>query len=184
MPYKRRGYRKRWSKPQKGQKPWQRSWTAKTHCKGYLTNLVTDQSEAPCTPIPSPFTGFDEPHLKPALRVLSLFDGPSTALLILDRLGIQVEAYFSSEIDKKCLELQKYNFGHRVIPVGAVQSLGPRQLSDMGQIDLLIGGSPCTDLSLVNPRRRGLHGSYAWFTPVLGTLDLTARLHYSNYLYR
>ena len=32
------------------------------------------------------------------------------------------------------------------------------QVSELGRIDLLLGGSPCNDLSNVNPYRRGLYG--------------------------
>lgn len=33
------------------------------------------------------------------------------------------------------------------------------QLSRWGPFDLLIGGSPCNDLSIVNPIRKGLYGT-------------------------
>lgn len=32
------------------------------------------------------------------------------------------------------------------------------QLAEWGPFDLLIGGSPCNDLSMVNPARKGLFG--------------------------
>lgn len=32
------------------------------------------------------------------------------------------------------------------------------QLLDWGPFDLVIGGSPCNDLSIVNPARKGLYG--------------------------
>lgn len=32
------------------------------------------------------------------------------------------------------------------------------QLAELGRIDLLVGGSPCNDLALVNPARKGLYG--------------------------
>lgn len=34
------------------------------------------------------------------------------------------------------------------------------QLEQWGPFDLLIGGSPCNDLSIVNPVRKGLYGVY------------------------
>lgn len=33
------------------------------------------------------------------------------------------------------------------------------QLQRWGPFDLLIGGSPCNDLSIVNPIRKGLYGT-------------------------
>jgi site-specific DNA-cytosine methylase len=71
-----------------------------------------------------------------------------------------VEVYFSCEIDEKALRFQKIRFKDRITRLGSVELLTPDNLKKLGRIDLLIGGSPCNDLSLVNPRRRGLHG---WF---------------------
>lgn len=34
------------------------------------------------------------------------------------------------------------------------------QLEQWGPFDLLIGGSPCNDLSIVNPLRKGLYGTF------------------------
>lgn len=36
------------------------------------------------------------------------------------------------------------------------------QLEQWGPFDLLIGGSPCNDLSIVNPIRKGLYGTWVW----------------------
>lgn len=32
------------------------------------------------------------------------------------------------------------------------------QIQEWGPFDLVIGGSPCNDLSIVNPARKGLYG--------------------------
>ena len=32
------------------------------------------------------------------------------------------------------------------------------QLAELGRIDLVVGGSPCNDLALVNPARKGIYG--------------------------
>ncbi len=32
------------------------------------------------------------------------------------------------------------------------------QIAEWGPFDLVIGGSPCNDLSIVNPARKGLYG--------------------------
>lgn len=34
------------------------------------------------------------------------------------------------------------------------------QIQDWGPFDLVIGGSPCNDLSIVNPARKGLYGRF------------------------
>jgi site-specific DNA-cytosine methylase len=82
----------------------------------------------------------------------------ASALHILDSPNLSVEVYYSSEIDKKALKLQRYIFGNRITQLGSVEELSQEKLDHIGPINFLIGGSPCSDLSLVNPRRRGLHG--------------------------
>lgn len=37
------------------------------------------------------------------------------------------------------------------------------QIHEWGPFDLVIGGSPCNDLSIVNPARKGLYGRFAVF---------------------
>ncbi|XP_015127121.2 DNA (cytosine-5)-methyltransferase 3B [Diachasma alloeum] len=94
---------------------------------------------------------------KKKIRVLSLFDGISTGLLGLQHLGFEVEAYFASEVDPDAEIVSKVHFGTAVTRLGDVRGITKEILSDILPIDLLIGGSPCNDLSLVNPKRRGLH---------------------------
>jgi len=80
------------------------------------------------------------------MRVLSLFDGISGAMLALQRLGLKPEEYISSEIDEKAIAMARANFPE-IRQVGDVEKL---DLSDAAfrDIDLLIGGSPCTNLSI------------------------------------
>lgn len=80
------------------------------------------------------------------MRVLSLFDGISGAMLALRRLDIEPEEYISSEIDEKAIAVARANFPE-IRQVGDVEKLN---LSDpmFRDIDLLIGGSPCTNLSI------------------------------------
>jgi site-specific DNA-cytosine methylase len=87
------------------------------------------------------------------MNVLSLFDGISCARVSLDRAGIEVNAYMSSEIDKNAIKISEKNYPD-IIRVGNVVGLEVE-----GQIDLLIGGSPCTDLSIAKKDRKGLEGN-------------------------
>ena len=96
------------------------------------------------------------------LRVLSLFDGISCARVALERAGIPVETYFASEIDKYAKEIAQKNYSD-TIQIGDVKELGElpdnmflKQIN--GTIDLLIGGSPCQDLSIAKKNREGLKG--------------------------
>lgn len=77
------------------------------------------------------------------MRVLSLFDGMGCGMIALRELGIEPEVYYASEIDKYAIMQTSRNFPD-VIHVGDVREL---DISNLGRIDLLIGGSPCTDFS-------------------------------------
>ena len=88
------------------------------------------------------------------LKVLSLFDGISCARVALERLGYEVE-YYASEIDKYAIKIAQKNYPD-TIQVGSVVGLNSSQFTD---IDLLIGGFPCTNLSIAKKNREGLAGS-------------------------
>jgi len=87
------------------------------------------------------------------MNVLSLFDGISCARVALDRAGIEVNAYMSAEIDKNAIKISEKNYPD-IIRVGSVVGLEVE-----GQVDLLIGGSPCQDLSIAKKDRKGLDGN-------------------------
>lgn len=77
------------------------------------------------------------------MRVLSLFDGMGCGMIALRELGIEPEVYYASEVDKYAIRQTQLNFPD-VVHVGDVKEL---DASNFGRIDLLIGGSPCTDFS-------------------------------------
>ena len=77
------------------------------------------------------------------MNVLSLFDGISGAMLALQDANIKVDKYFASEVDKHCLAVSNQQFPN-IIQVGDVKNIYGKNLP---KIDLLIGGSPCQDLS-------------------------------------
>lgn len=89
------------------------------------------------------------------MNVLSLFDGISIARVALERAGIKVDNYYASEIDKYAIEVSKKKYPD-IIQVGSVVDLKGEDFKD---IDLIIGGSPCQDLSIANKNRKGLDGS-------------------------
>lgn len=86
------------------------------------------------------------------MKVLSLFDGISVAQQALKELGVEPE-YYASEIDKYALQITKKNFP-KTIQLGNVV-----ELKVDFQPDLLIGGSPCQDLSIAKKNREGLSGA-------------------------
>jgi len=77
------------------------------------------------------------------MRVLSLFDGMSCGRIALEQLGIPVDNYFASEIDKNAIHITMKNW-RDTIQVGDIDNLDD---FDLGEIDLLIGGSPCQGFS-------------------------------------
>lgn len=89
------------------------------------------------------------------MRVLSLFDGISCARVALDKLGIPVEVYLASEIDKYALQVSAKNWPD-IVQVGDVERV---YFNELANIDLLIGGSPCQDLSIAKAGREGLAGT-------------------------
>ena len=77
------------------------------------------------------------------MKVLSLFDGMSCGQIALDKLGVKVDKYFASEIDKYAIKVAKANYPD-TIHLGDVRDV---KASDLPEIDLLIGGSPCQGFS-------------------------------------
>lgn len=82
--------------------------------------------------------------MKP-LTVLSLFNGMSCGYLALNDAGIPVQTYYSSEIDKHAIKASRYNFPN-IIHLGDINRWKEWNI-DWKSIDLLLGGSPCTDIS-------------------------------------
>ena len=85
--------------------------------------------------------------------VLSLFDGISCGQLALERSGIHVDNYYASEIKKFATKLVAKHFP-KTIHLGDVTNI-----ITPPKADLLIGGSPCQDLSPCMKNRTGLNGS-------------------------
>jgi len=77
------------------------------------------------------------------MNVLSLFDGMSCGMIALDRLGIKVDNYYASEIDKYAMQVSQANYPE-IIQVGDITKL---DLSTLPKIDLVMGGSPCQGFS-------------------------------------
>ena len=77
------------------------------------------------------------------MNVLSLFDGMSCGRIALDRLGIKVDNYYSSEIDKYAMKVSEANYPD-IIQIGDVTKIN---YDELPQIDLIMGGSPCQGFS-------------------------------------
>lgn len=88
------------------------------------------------------------------MNVLSLFDGMSCGQIALERAGVKVDNYFASEIDKYAIKVTQHNYPN-TIQLGDIIKIKSEALPT---IDLLIGGSPCQDISNLNKFKKGLDG--------------------------
>jgi len=77
------------------------------------------------------------------MKVLSLFDGMSCARIALDRAAIPVTSYKASELDKYAIKVSHANYPD-IEQLGDVCDV---KAKDVGEVDLLIGGSPCQGFS-------------------------------------
>lgn len=80
--------------------------------------------------------------------VLSLFDGMSCGQIALRELGVTIDRYYASEVDKFAIQNTLANFPDTV-QLGDVRDIDATAL---GHIDLLIGGSPCQSFSFAGKR--------------------------------
>ena len=92
------------------------------------------------------------------MKVLSLFDGISCGMVALEKAGIPVERYVAYEIEPNAIKISKKNYPQ-------IEHCGDVTMADFTQyqgFDILIGGSPCQDLSNYKYDRgevKGLEGS-------------------------
>lgn len=80
------------------------------------------------------------------MKVLSLFDGISCGKVALERAGIEVDQYYASEIDEGAIAISKERHPD-IVHLGSVTDWKNWDI-DFSEIDLLIGGSPCTGFSI------------------------------------
>jgi site-specific DNA-cytosine methylase len=117
--------------------------------------------------------------MKKDINVLSVFDGIATGLVALKELGYTPN-YYSSEIEESAIMVATKNHPE-IIKLGDVTKVSYKdgylnhtiyeyddgenfqfeQGSHLTKIDLLIGGSPCNDLSQQHQVREGLKGKYS-----------------------
>ena len=77
------------------------------------------------------------------MKVLSLFDGMSCGQIALSKLGVKVDKYYASEIDKYAIQITQKNFPDTV-QLGDICELDPKDFMD---VDLILAGSPCQGFS-------------------------------------
>ncbi|KAM8830469.1 DNA (cytosine-5)-methyltransferase 3B isoform 2-T2 [Synchiropus picturatus] len=130
---------------------------------------------------------FEKPKIYPAvpaeqrrpIRVLSLFDGIATGkspmntawllgvdymllslftgYLVLRDLGFKLDQYVASEVCEDSISVGVVRHEGKIQYVHDVRNITKKNIQEWGPFDLVIGGSPCNDLSIVNPARKGLY---------------------------
>jgi DNA-cytosine methyltransferase len=89
------------------------------------------------------------------MNVLSLFNGMSTGHTALDNVGIKVDKYYSSEIKPAAIKLTQHHYPD-TIQLGDVTKWKEWDI-EWSEIDMVLSGSPCQDLSIAG-KRKGLKG--------------------------
>ena len=79
------------------------------------------------------------------MRVLSLFDGISAGRLALERANQQITHYYASEIDKYAIQVTQKNRPD-TIHLGDITKWREWDIP-WGEIDIVMGGSPCQGFS-------------------------------------
>ena len=91
------------------------------------------------------------------LNIFSAFDGIACGYNALLDAGFEIDNYYASEIDTAAIKVAKYNHPD-------IKEIGDITDIDFGNystdIDILLGGSPCIDLSRCG-KREGLYGKYS-----------------------
>lgn len=79
------------------------------------------------------------------MNVLSLFDGISAGQVALNKAGIKIDNYYSSEIDRYAIQITTKNYPN-TNQLGDISNWRDWDI-DFSKIDLVIGGSPCQGFS-------------------------------------
>lgn len=89
------------------------------------------------------------------MNVISMFDGKSCLKLAADSIGLHIENYYASEIDKYAQQVSNHHYPE-IIRLGDANGV---QDWELPKIDLITAGSPCQDLSRIKSKdRKGLKG--------------------------
>ena len=84
------------------------------------------------------------------MNVVSVFDGISCGMVALERAGVPVDRYVAYEIEPNAIKISRKNYPQ-------IEHCGDVTTADFTQyrgFDLLIGGSPCQSLSIVQSKTR------------------------------
>lgn len=102
------------------------------------------------------------------MNVVSLFDGISCGMVAFQRAGIPVERYVAYEIEPNAIKISRKNWPE-------IEHCGDVTTADFTQyrgFELLIGGSPCQSLSIIQAyKRTNLNGKSKLFFEFVRALE-------------
>lgn len=82
-------------------------------------------------------------------NVFSAFDGLSGTQVALNQAGIKYGTYFASEVDKYAIQIAQKNYP-KTVQLGDIRNIKGK---DLGNIHLMVGGSPCQGFSFATNGR-------------------------------
>lgn len=91
------------------------------------------------------------------MNVLSLCDGMSCGQIALNNIGVKVDSYYASEIEKSSIMVTQTNFPN-TIQIGDMTNIDEEFLKTLPRIDLVLSGTPCRDVSKATTK----NGSPNW----------------------
>ena len=110
-----------------------------------LPDLFVNINHTTSYPLPQAPLPVTPAHRCP-IQILLVFDGIGISLLTLKQLGLKIGKFVASEIDESVIRLVE-NHHSCVVDIGDVTKLSESDVRRLGPFDLVIGGSPCNDLS-------------------------------------
>ena len=87
------------------------------------------------------------------INILSTFDGMSCGQIAANKANININNYFASEIKKHAIKCTQHNYPNTK-QLGDIKEINSDNLPF---IHLLIGGSPCQDISHLKPQSNGIY---------------------------
>lgn len=90
------------------------------------------------------------------MRILSLFDGMACGMIAMQTAGVEAESYDAYEIDEYAIKAANHNFPN-IYQHGDVFNADFANYA--GNVDFLIGGSPCTYWSIAQSKNRETEAS-------------------------
>ena len=111
------------------------------------------------------------------VRLLSVCHGIGVSTLVLQRVGLPLEVR-AVECDADCRKLTTVRFPEEDQSVAPIEELLRCPVKDLQQVDLLVGGFPCQDVSSANKQGRGLDGAKS--SLFFDVLELVRRLRLDN----